>query len=70
MTMFDSQAQVMTDGASRRWNTGASLAAGLLAGAVALVGATMPMSGASGPSHTASAASASALAGAVRDSDG
>lgn len=68
--MFDSQAQVMADGSSRRWNTGASLAAGLLAGAVALVGATMPMSVASAPSHAAGVASAAALAPAVRDSDG
>jgi hypothetical protein len=60
--MSDTPAQVGTDPSTSRWNIGASMAAGLLAGAFLLVGITMPSQTAStGTASTGTQATASAV---------
>ena len=59
--MSDTSARIGTDRSASRWSTGASVAAGLLAGAFLLVGITMPSqttSSGTGSTGTRTAASA------------
>jgi hypothetical protein len=68
--MDDSRAPRPADRSARRWNTGASLAAGLLAGALALVGALIPTGGTSVSTHAGGTSTVATVTTPVPDTDG
>lgn len=68
--MDDSRAARPVDRSARRWNTAASLAAGLLAGALALVGVLIPTGATAAAIHAAGTSTVATVTAPVPDTDG